>query len=51
MKQRIGEQLGIQVETLRFSRNILQETLEKYIADQSADSRIHGIHLESPFPD
>ncbi len=51
MKQRIGEQLGIQVEILRFPHNIWQETLEKYIADQSADSRIHGIHLESPFPD
>ena len=51
MKQRIGEQLGVQVEINSFPAQISQNVLEQHIDYISADPSIHGLLLESPFPD
>ena len=51
IKKRVGEQLGIQVDIDVFSPNTNQRILEEYITKKSSDKTVHGILLESPFPD
>lgn len=51
IKKRVGEQLGIQVDIEVFSPNTNQRILEEYITKKSSDKTVHGILLESPFPD
>jgi 5,10-methylene-tetrahydrofolate dehydrogenase/methenyl tetrahydrofolate cyclohydrolase len=43
--------LGIQVDIDVYSPNTNQRILEEYITKKSSDKTVHGILLESPFPD
>jgi methylenetetrahydrofolate dehydrogenase (NADP+)/methenyltetrahydrofolate cyclohydrolase len=50
-KKKVAEKLGIAVEIESFPADISQSELERKISEKSRDPKIHGLLLESPFPE
>lgn len=50
-KKKVAEGLGIAVDIEHFPASISQAELERHIAMRSHDVKVHGILIESPFPE
>lgn len=49
-KVKIGDKLGVNVEVVRFAKDVREEELIQHIAELNENSSVHGILVELPLP-